>query len=79
MVAPIPTPPRFLEATDPKTDTTYVLHTQFPRILAQLDEDNFSLTWVQGWGDEIPVDYPAATLMREMGDWYAGILDSDSD
>lgn len=68
--------PRFLECEEPATGRLFVLHTRAPRILAELHDDN-SLVWVRGWGDPIPPDFNAARLMREMGDWYAEILNEE--
>ena len=79
---PMATPdiPRFLECVDPLSgdETVYVTHTQFPRIMAKLQDDDSTLIWVKGWGDDIPVDYPAAKLMREMGDWYFDVIARDA-
>lgn len=70
--------PRFLECEDPQSGRLFVLHTETPRLICELMPD-YSLVWLPGWGDPLPPDYPAARLMREMGDWYAAIDQAEGD
>ena len=80
MVKPLALP-RFTEVEDPDTQELWVLHMHRPIILARVLEDArgafTGLEKVPGWGDDLrPEDNPAR-LLREMGEWYRNVLDSN--
>lgn len=72
--------PRFLICdTHEQPERVFVLHTQFPKFLAEATEHedgSVDLIPVMQF-DTIPANAAsAAKLMREMGDWYVSELNS---
>lgn len=58
-------------------DRIYILHTQEPRFLAEVDEPDIE---VIEWYDDPPADPDRlAGLMRRMGDWYRAYCDWEDD